>query len=152
MKDENVEVLEPELTEQFDTGDMVTFGAAAALLGIAIFAGGAIITGVITGLAATFGLGIFIWKTKRHAPKCWNWMVDHPIKTDIGISVLFFATMVAGATLGGLVAGTSAVVFSTAGLPLMKYVGKVEGVEELKFSMKDLLPKQGSKQAVAFNS
>jgi len=152
MDNEEIEVLEPELTEQLDTGDMIVFGAAAALLGIAIFAGGAIITGVITGLAATFGLGIFIWKTRASSPKHWNWMVDNPIKTDIGISVLFFATMVAGATLGGLVAGTSAVVFSTAGLPLMKYVGKVEGVEELKFSVRDLIPKTGSKQVVAFSS
>ena len=126
MKDEEIEVIEPEVLaeEEIETGDIVVFGAAAALLGIAILTGGAIITGVITGLAATFGLGIFIWKTKAHAPKFWNWMVDHPIKTDVGISVLFFATMVAGATLGGLVAGTSAVVFSTAGLPLMRYVGK----------------------------
>lgn len=129
-------IIEPVIP--MDTSDMFLFGLVILLLVSAIMIGGAIATGIVTGLTATIGLGMFVWKTKKHGPKYWNWMIDNPVKTDIGISVLFFATMVAGATLGGLVAGTSAVVFSSAGINGMKYLGRVEGVNKL--TLRDFIP------------
>lgn len=138
-------LIEPEIVREDSIDSDLIIGGVCLSLVISVFIiGGTIATGVITGLVATIGLGFFVHKMHRHAPKYWNWMIDNPIKSDILVSG-FFLTTLASMTLGGLVAGVSATVFSTGGLQLARRLGKVEGIPELKFRFKPL------KSNVGFN-
>ena len=79
-------VIEPEVLEADDAnGDLVIGGVCVSLIVSVFIIGGTIATGVITGLVATIGLGFFVHKMYKHAPKYWNWIIDNPIKILITI-------------------------------------------------------------------
>ena len=110
-------------------------GTSVALV-LAVFAiGGAIAAGIVTGLVASIGFGFLLYKTKTYKPRIWNTMMDHPLATDIILS-LGAVALIGTATFGGLAAGISCGVFASSGISLAnKYVGKVEGIESYKFKI-----------------
>lgn len=126
-------VIEPELVEaNLTDGEMLMTGVSVALIVIVFMIGGAIASGVITGLISALSVGFMIFKTRQYKPQVWNWIVDHPLATDTLISAAF-VFLIAPATATGIIAGISGALFCSSAIPYTKFLGKIEGVEPLKF-------------------
>lgn len=100
-------------------------GAATLMVGSAVLLGSQIAGGVVLGGIVSAGAVYTICKTRTHAPKVWNFIQDHPIKSDIVIDT-GLVIIVGGTTLTGLVGAASASVFTSMALCGIRRLGKVE--------------------------
>ena len=125
----------------------------AFVLTIAIFfIGGIGSTGLLVGLLSSLGSSILLIKMQDSASafgkKIWNWLLNHKVLADV-IASIVFVVFLNPATVTGLIAGVSAVIYSSALLILMdKGVGKVQlSSEDEKTSLSGSL-----KQVFAFKA
>lgn len=95
------------------TAALVTAGAAIG--GIVYMGSAVLINGLIAGVLVSGAAGILIWKMKasnnRYLVQGYNTMVEHPLLSDVAISVIAIAVAPSGIT--GWVAGSIAALLAS---------------------------------------
>ncbi len=131
---------------EIQTEDVVLVVASVAVVGAAVAIGSTVASGVATGAISAIGIGFTIWHTRKHAPRLWNMMVEHPLATDVVLDVGVFV-LVGSATATGLIAGCSASLFTSLGVTCMRKFGKVP-VEPINFFTNPFKPVRKSTQEI----
>lgn len=101
-------------------------------IGIALFVGGSLTTGIFAGVFTAAGFGLLLEKIREGSPSVYNWILDHPVAMDFFTGALFTFTF--GFSVAGIIGG--AVVNILTSVVLDYYAekeGKVPGVETLTF-------------------
>lgn len=133
-------------TNHEDIGNIIIFSSSGLLLVLVILVGGALATGIITGLMSAMGFGFLLFRLRASKPEMWNWVIDNPGKMDVLMSMGFIC-LLAPATATGIIAGASAALFASAGISAAtKFIGKVPNVGPINWR-KDL-----SEAKLAFSS
>lgn len=105
--------------------EVILLGAGIGLIGIAAIIGSQVAAGVFTGFISACGIAYTIYKTRRDAPRLFNFIMDRPLLSDVLIDAGVFL-IVGGTTVTGIVAGASASLFTTIGLSGLRRLGRVE--------------------------
>lgn len=95
------------LTEQ-DPENLLYLGIAACAGFSIVFIGGALAVGLISGLFIGTSILLLVFKAKKFKPRLWNTMCDHPVLTDVILSLGVMGLMSSGAGITAFVAGGSA--------------------------------------------
>lgn len=109
---------------QFSKEDLLLIGTGVVVIGAGAYIGSQVAAGVFVGAITAAGATYTIYKTRQHAPRLFNVIVDKPLLSDIAIDATVFV-LIGGATVTGITAGASASLFTSIGISCLRKLGKV---------------------------
>jgi hypothetical protein len=120
-----------KVVHESSSEDLTIFVIGIFLLILGLYMSGVFGAGIMTGLISAVGFIALLVKLRTSYPPMWNWVLQNETKMDFITSGVCLLMAVSGSVVG-LIAAASTGIFLTVWYRILnKFVGPVEGVEQL---------------------